>query len=103
MSTTALSLPLRAHAHGHPTAQTARAQTARPQTRAQTKAPAMARWLWHQRSIAALFGLVAAIFGAFVAVLAASLIGPFILFIAPLILIFGFALGPLHAMIRGDL
>jgi hypothetical protein len=38
-----------------------------------------------------------------VMVLAASLIGPFILFALPLMLVFGFALGPLHALARGEL
>jgi type IV secretory pathway TrbD component len=73
-----------------------------------SKAPATRRpqtllWLWNQRSVVALLGLLAVALGAVVAVLVASLIGPFIMFVAPLILIFGFALGPLHAMIRGDL
>jgi hypothetical protein len=78
------------------------------QPRARSSAPTSRRpqallWLWNQRSIVALLGLLAVTLGAVVAVLVASLIGPFIMFVAPLILIFGFALGPLHAMIRGDL
>jgi hypothetical protein len=36
-------------------------------------------------------------------VLVASLIGPFILFALPLMLAFGCALGPLHALARGEL
>lgn len=36
-------------------------------------------------------------------VLAASLIGPFIMFAIPLMLAFGCALGPLHALVRGEL
>jgi len=48
-------------------------------------------------------GLVAATLVVLVAIFAASLIGPFIMFAAPLILVLGSALGPLHAIIRGDL
>lgn len=68
-----------------------------------TRRPRALLWLWNQRSLGALVGLVAVAFGAVVAVLVASLIGPFIMFVAPLILVFGFALGPLHAMIRGEI
>lgn len=65
--------------------------------------PQAVRWLWHQRSIVALFGLVSCTASVVVAVLAASLIGPFIMFAVPFLLILGFALGPLHAMMRGEL
>lgn len=60
-------------------------------------------WLWRERSLAAAAGLALTVLGAVVAVLAASLIGPFIMFVAPLILVFGCALGPLHAMLKGEL
>lgn len=52
---------------------------------------------------AALLALPAAIALTVVMVLAASLIGPFIMFAIPLMLAFGCALGPLHALLRGDL
>jgi hypothetical protein len=48
-------------------------------------------------------GLVLAVLAVLVAVFAASLIGPFIMFAAPLILVLGSAIGPLHAIMRGDL
>lgn len=48
-------------------------------------------------------GLVLATLAVLVAVFAASLIGPFIMFAAPLILVLGSAVGPLHAIMRGDL
>lgn len=72
---------------------------------APSAAPTRARapWIWQQRSFGAAVGLALTIIGAVVAVLAASLIGPFIMFVAPLILVFGCALGPLHAMVRGEL
>ncbi len=55
------------------------------------------------RAALARVGLVVTILALVVAVFAASLIGPFIMFVAPLILVMGSALGPLHAMIRGEL
>jgi hypothetical protein len=48
-------------------------------------------------------GLVLATLAVLVAVFAASLIGPFIMFAAPLILVLGSAIGPLHAIMSGDL
>jgi hypothetical protein len=69
---------------------------------ARTAAPTV-RWLWHQRSIVALFGLLTCTASVVIAVLVASLIGPFIMFAIPFLLLLGFALGPLHAMLRGDL
>lgn len=60
-------------------------------------------WWWRQRSLAAAAGLLLTLLGSVVAVLAASLIGPFIMFVAPLILVFGCAFGPLHAMLKGEL
>lgn len=71
-------------------------------TRAQAQ-PALRHWLWHQRSIGALLGLVGVTISTLVAVLVASLIGPFIMFVLPFILLMGFAMGPLLAMVRGDL
>lgn len=74
-----------------------------------TRAPARTRtqtptvWLWHQRSIGALFALIAVTISTVIAVLVASLIGPFIMFVLPFILLMGFAIGPLHAMLRGEL
>lgn len=53
--------------------------------------------------IPALVGLVVAVKVAVVMVLASSLIGPFIMFAIPLMLLFGCAFGPLHAMVKGDL
>ena len=41
--------------------------------------------------------------GAAVLVLASALIGPFIMFAIPFMLLFGFAFGPLHAMVKGEL
>ncbi|MBX7196999.1 MAG: hypothetical protein U0234_08615 [Sandaracinus sp.] len=52
---------------------------------------------------AALIALPATIAAAVLMVLAASLIGPFIMFAIPLMLAFGCAIGPLHALVRGDL
>ncbi len=54
-------------------------------------------------SLTALLALPATILLAALMVLAASLIGPFIMFALPFMLVFGFALGPLHALLRGDL
>lgn len=51
----------------------------------------------------ALFALPATIAAAVLMVLAASLIGPFIMFAIPPMLAFGCAIGPLHALVRGDL
>jgi FtsH-binding integral membrane protein len=51
--------------------------------------------VFRERSVLAAFGLVLTTLGCVLAVLAASLIGPFIMFVAPLILVFGFAFGPL--------
>lgn len=59
------------------------------------RVPARARW--------ARVGLIATTLAVLVAVFAASLIGPFIMFAAPLILVMGSALGPLHALMRGEL
>lgn len=55
------------------------------------------------RARSARVGLVLAVLAVLVAVFAASLIGPFIMFAAPLILVLGSAIGPLHAIMRGDL
>lgn len=55
------------------------------------------------RARAARAGLVAATLAVVIAVFAASLIGPFIMFAAPLILVLGSAIGPLHAILRGEL
>lgn len=52
---------------------------------------------------AALVALPAVIAATVLMVLAASLIGPFIMFAIPLMLAFGCAIGPLHALVRGDL
>lgn len=54
-------------------------------------------------AVCALLAIVPAVALAVVMVLAASLIGPFVMFALPLMLCFGFALGPLHALVRGDL
>jgi hypothetical protein len=43
-------------------------------------------------------GLVAAALGGVVAVLGASLIGPFVMFVIPFMALYGFSLGPLHAL-----
>lgn len=80
---------------------TARSITAR--SIARTPARPAVRWLWHQRSIGALLGLVAVTISTLIAVLVASLIGPFIMFVLPFILLMGFAIGPLHAMVRGEI
>lgn len=53
--------------------------------------------------IPALFGLGLAIPTATLMVLASSLIGPFIMFAIPLMLVFGCAFGPLHALVKGEL
>jgi hypothetical protein len=55
------------------------------------------------RASVARVGLVVTVLALLVAVFAASLIGPFIMFVAPLILVMGSALGPLHAMMTGEL
>lgn len=55
------------------------------------------------RAALARVGLVATVLALLVSVFAASLIGPFIMFVAPLLLVMGSALGPLHAMMVGDL
>ena len=54
-------------------------------------------------SCLALLSLVPVIGLAVVMVLVASLIGPFIMFAIPLMLVFGCAIGPLVALTRGDL
>lgn len=74
-----------------------------PAPRTAHRAPTWGRWLWHQRSIGALLGLFAVTLSTLIAVLVASLIGPFIMFVLPFILLMGFAIGPLHAMLRGEL
>jgi hypothetical protein len=51
----------------------------------------------------ALVSLVPVVGLAVVMVLVASLIGPFIMFAIPLMLLFGCAIGPLVALVRGDL
>lgn len=53
--------------------------------------------------IPALVGLLVAVPIAVVMVLVSSLIGPFIMFAIPFMLLFGFAFGPLHAMVKGEL
>ena len=53
--------------------------------------------------IPALLGLVLATPAAVVMVLVSSLIGPFIMFAIPFMLLFGFAFGPLHALVKGEL
>ena len=53
--------------------------------------------------IPALVALLAAVPVALVMVIASSLIGPFIMFAVPFMLLFGFAFGPLHAMVKGEL
>ena len=53
--------------------------------------------------IPALVGLALAVPVAIVMVLVSSLIGPFIMFAIPFMLLFGFAFGPLWAMVNGDL
>ena len=55
------------------------------------------------RAALARVGLVLTVLALLLAVFAASLIGPFIMFVAPLIVVMGSALGPLHAMMRGEL
>lgn len=74
---------------------TSASSVSRPRTRLERREPPRARW--------ARVGLVAATLAVLVAVFAASLIGPFIMFAAPLILVLGSAIGPLHAILRGDL
>jgi hypothetical protein len=54
-------------------------------------------------SVPAILGLVLAVPAAVVMVLVASLIGPFVMFALPFMLLFGFAFGPLHAMVKGEL
>jgi len=83
----------------------ARTIPARTMARATVRTPARpaVRWLWHQRSIGALLGLIAVTISTLIAVLIAALIGPFIVGVLPFILLMGFAIGPLHAMIRGEL
>jgi hypothetical protein len=54
-------------------------------------------------ALTALVALPVAVVLAVLMVLVASLIGPFIMFALPFMLVFGFALGPLHALLRGDL
>lgn len=54
-------------------------------------------------SLASLIALAPAIGLTVVMILAASLIGPFILFALPFMLLFGCAIGPLHALVRGEL
>lgn len=53
--------------------------------------------------IPALFGLALAVPTAIGMVLVSSLIGPFIMFAIPFMLLFGCVFGPLHAMVRGEL
>lgn len=54
-------------------------------------------------SVPAILGLVLAVPAAVAMVLVASLIGPFVMFALPFMLLFGFAFGPLHAMVKGEL
>ncbi|MBX7190810.1 MAG: hypothetical protein K1X94_02065 [Sandaracinaceae bacterium] len=55
------------------------------------------------RARLAKLGLAATVLTLLVAIFAASLIGPFIMFATPLLLVLGSALGPLHALVRGEL
>jgi len=72
-----------------------------PAARARATPPPIARRA--PLATLALLSLAPAIAGAIAMVLAASLIGPFMMFAIPLMLAFGCALGPLHALARGEL